>query len=54
MTSGWSPDAPDNVLTPLIEGATADNHFMSVVATREDEALGLVTGAWMGSLRGRR
>ena len=31
---------PDNVLTPLIAGAAADNYFMSVGATREDEALG--------------
>lgn len=35
---------PDNVLTPLIAGAAADNYFMSVNATREDEALGLGTG----------
>src|SRR5919197_745194 len=28
---------PDNVLTPLISGATADNYFVSVGATREDE-----------------
>jgi hypothetical protein len=32
------------VLTPLIAGAAADNYFMSVNATREDEALGLGTG----------
>ena len=31
---------PDNVLTPLIAGAAADNYFMSVSATREDEAPG--------------
>jgi sulfopyruvate decarboxylase alpha subunit len=43
---------PDNVLTPLIKGAAADNYFMSVNATREDEALGIVTGAWMGGMRG--
>ena len=35
---------PDNVLTPPIAGAAADNYFMSVNATREDEALGLGTG----------
>ena len=29
---------PDNVLTPLIDGAAADNYFMSIGATREDEA----------------
>src|SRR5882757_8825409 len=43
---------PDNVLTPLIAGAAADNYFMSVGATREDEALGTLTGAYMGRMRG--
>ena len=32
--------SPDNVLTPLIKGVAADNYFMSVTATREDEAVG--------------
>ena len=43
---------PDNVLTPLIEGVTADNYFMAVCATREDEALGILAGAWMGGIKG--
>jgi sulfopyruvate decarboxylase alpha subunit len=43
---------PDNVLTPLITGVTADNYFLPVGATREDEAVGTVTGAYMGGLRG--
>jgi sulfopyruvate decarboxylase TPP-binding subunit len=43
---------PDNVLTPLINGAAADNYFISIGATREDEAIGTVTGAYMGGLRG--
>lgn len=43
---------PDNVLTPLIAGVTSDNYFMSVCATREDEAIGMVAGAWMGGTRG--
>jgi sulfopyruvate decarboxylase alpha subunit len=43
---------PDNVLTPLISGVNADNYFMSVGATREDEAVGAVTGAYMAGLRG--
>src|SRR6266852_8564439 len=43
---------PDNVLTPLISGAAADNYFMSVGATREDEAIGTLAGAYMGGLRG--
>jgi hypothetical protein len=43
---------PDNVLTPLIAGAAADNYFMSVGATREDEAVGTLAGAYMGGVRG--
>jgi sulfopyruvate decarboxylase TPP-binding subunit len=43
---------PDNVLTPLIKGVTSDNYFMSANATREDEAIGMVAGAWMGGLKG--
>ena len=43
---------PDNVLTPLIKGAADDPYFKSVVATREDEALGIVAGAWMAGLHG--
>lgn len=43
---------PDNVLTPLIKGVTEDDYFTSVVATREDEALGIVAGAWMAGLHG--
>jgi sulfopyruvate decarboxylase TPP-binding subunit len=43
---------PDNVLTPLIKGITGDNYFISVNATREDEAMGMVAGAWMGGMKG--
>ena len=43
---------PDNVLKPLIAGVTADNHFTAVCTTREDEAVGMVTGAWMGGMLG--
>src|SRR5947199_8719547 len=43
---------PDNVLTPLIDGAAADNYFMSIGATREDGAIGTLAGAYMGGLRG--
>src|SRR5438552_7636304 len=43
---------PDNVLTPLIDGVTADNYFIPVNATREDEAIGTVAGAWMGGMKG--
>jgi sulfopyruvate decarboxylase alpha subunit len=43
---------PDNVLTPLIKGVASDNYFTSINATREDEAIGTVAGAWMGGIKG--
>jgi sulfopyruvate decarboxylase alpha subunit len=43
---------PDRVFTPLIAGLHADKFFTTFTATREEEALGIVTGAWMGGLRG--
>lgn len=43
---------PDNVLTPLIKAITEDNYFTAFVATREEEAVGIVAGAWMGGTRG--
>src|SRR3954466_10775321 len=42
---------PDNVLTPLLNGVSSDNYFCSVCTTREDEAVGVVAGAWMGGLK---
>jgi sulfopyruvate decarboxylase TPP-binding subunit len=42
---------PDNVLTPLLAGVAADNYFMPVCATREDEAIGMASGAWMGGMK---
>ena len=43
---------PDRVFTPLIKAIHADNFFTTFSATREEEALGIVTGAWMGGMRG--
>ncbi len=43
---------PDRVFTPLIKGLHADPFFTTFAATREEEALGIITGAWMGGLRG--
>ncbi len=43
---------PDNVLTPLIRAIEADDFFTAFSATREEEALGIVAGAWMGGMRG--
>jgi sulfopyruvate decarboxylase alpha subunit len=43
---------PDRVLTPLIKALEADPLFTVFPATREEEALGIITGAWMGGMRG--
>jgi hypothetical protein len=37
---------PDNVLAQLIREVISDNDFVPAGATREDEAIGTVTGAW--------
>ena len=42
---------PDNILTPLIAGVTADRDFVCVGATREDEAVAAASGAYMAGLR---
>ena len=43
---------PDRVLTPLIDSVHKDAFFTAFVATREEEAVGVVTGAWMAGMRG--
>ena len=43
---------PDKVLTPLIKALHSDAYFTTFATTREEEALGIVTGAWMGGMRG--
>lgn len=43
---------PDNVLRPLIDGVHADPFFTAFACTREEEAVGIINGAWMGGLRG--
>lgn len=43
---------PDRVFTPLITALHADKFFTTFSATREEEAIGIITGAWMGGLRG--
>src|SRR6516225_11556703 len=43
---------PDRVFTPLIKALHADSFFTTFPCTREEEAVGIVTGAWMGGLRG--
>ena len=43
---------PDNVLAPLIRALHADPYFTVLAPAREEEAVGLVTGAYMGGMRG--
>lgn len=43
---------PDRVLAPLIKCLKADPYFEVISATREEEAVGIVTGTWMGGVRG--
>jgi len=43
---------PDNVLTPLIDAVHADSWFRAICPAREEEAIGIVAGAWMAGLRG--
>lgn len=42
---------PDIGLKKLIELCIADNHNLTVPLTAEEEGLGLLGGAWMGSDR---
>ena len=43
---------PDNVLRPLIEAIHADPYFTAFTCAREEEAVGIVSGAWMAGMRG--
>ncbi|OWT65838.1 thiamine pyrophosphate-binding protein [Candidimonas nitroreducens] len=43
---------PDNVLSPLIERLRADPFFTTLGPAREEEAVGIVTGAYMAGMRG--
>jgi sulfopyruvate decarboxylase alpha subunit len=43
---------PDNVLKPLINAVHADSYFTAFSATREEEAVGVICGAWMAGMRG--
>ena len=46
------PYVPDRVLTRLIKDLHADPFFTTFSAAREEEAVGIVSGAWMGGTRG--
>lgn len=43
---------PDKVLAPLISELERDNAFTMVAPAREEEAAGIICGAWMGGMRG--
>lgn len=43
---------PDTAVSPLIERAKADDFFTVVEVTREEQAVGVVSGAWLGHQRG--
>jgi sulfopyruvate decarboxylase alpha subunit len=43
---------PDKVLAPLIKRIHADEYFTVICPAREEEAVGIVTGAYMAGLRG--
>jgi sulfopyruvate decarboxylase alpha subunit len=45
------PYVPDNVLRPLIERIHADPFFDAFACTREEEAIGIASGAWMGGMK---
>ena len=46
------PYVPDRVLTTLIKNLHADPFFSTFPTAREEEAVGIVSGAWMGGMRG--
>ena len=43
---------PDNVLRPLIEAVHADDYFTVFAVAREEEGIGIVSGAAMAGSRG--
>jgi sulfopyruvate decarboxylase alpha subunit len=43
---------PDNVLSPLIQAVHDDAYFTTICPAREEEAVGIVAGAYMAGLRG--
>jgi sulfopyruvate decarboxylase alpha subunit len=46
------PYVPDRVLTRLIQDLHADPFFTTFPTAREEEAVGIISGAWMGGMRG--
>jgi sulfopyruvate decarboxylase alpha subunit len=43
---------PDSVVGPLVERVEDDDRFRPVPVAREEEAVGILSGAWLGGRRG--
>ena len=43
---------PDTVLSPLITKLSGDEYFDTTLVSREEEAVGVLSGAWLGGTRG--
>ena len=43
---------PDNVLRPALDAIHADPYFTAFATSREEEAVGIISGAGMAGLRG--
>jgi sulfopyruvate decarboxylase alpha subunit len=43
---------PDSAIDPLIDAAEADDGMETVLVSREEEAVGVLSGAWLGGRRG--
>lgn len=43
---------PDSTVWPLIKRIEADDDFKAVLVAREEEAIGVLSGAWLGGQRG--
>jgi len=43
---------PDQVLAPLVRELDVDPHFEVVPLTREEEGIGILTGGYLGGMRG--
>jgi sulfopyruvate decarboxylase TPP-binding subunit len=46
------PYVPDKVLGSLITKLHEDSHFTTFPTAREEEAVGIISGGWMGGVRG--
>jgi sulfopyruvate decarboxylase alpha subunit len=43
---------PDNVFASFIDDVQSDPYFTTICPAREEEAVGIVAGAWMAGVRG--